>query len=142
MATPRSAPVVPVVDVAAALLSHPETAARAQVIANRVCELVPDCATVIYVIEDRDNPAWVVKATAGEINLAQVVEFGAGTLGAVATTPPIQTFDCVSNMLLARPATVLPEFALHDLGSPAIRTTPQLVDCKIDPDTPPPKRSV
>jgi hypothetical protein len=55
---------------------------------------------------------------------------------------PIQTFDRVSNILLARPATVLPEFVLHDLGSPAIRTTPQLVDCKIDPDTPPPKRSV
>jgi hypothetical protein len=55
---------------------------------------------------------------------------------------PIQTFDCVSNMLLARPAIVLPEFVLHDVGSPAIRAIPQLVDCKIDPDTPPPKRSV
>lgn len=55
---------------------------------------------------------------------------------------PIQTFDRVSNILLARPAIVLPEFVLHDVGSPAIRAIPQLVDCKIDPDTPPPKRAV
>ena len=34
---------------------------------------------------------------------------------------PIQMFDRVSNTLLARPATVLPEFVLHDLGSPAVR---------------------
>jgi len=96
MATPRSAPAVPVVDIAAALLSRPETAARAQVIASRICELVPDSAAVIYVIEDWDKPAWLVKATAGEINVAQAVDFGAGTLGAVATSPPVQTFDCAT----------------------------------------------
>lgn len=96
MATPRSASAVPVVDIAAALLSRPETAARAQVIANRICELVPDSAAVIYVIEDWDNPGWVVKATAGEIKVAQVVDFGAGTLGAISASPPVQTFDCAS----------------------------------------------
>jgi hypothetical protein len=55
---------------------------------------------------------------------------------------PIQMFDRVSNTLLARPAIVLPEFVLHDLGSPAVKEISQLVDCKVDPDTPPPKRSV
>ena len=34
---------------------------------------------------------------------------------------PIQMFDRVSNTLLARPATVLPEFVLRDLGSPERR---------------------
>ncbi len=55
---------------------------------------------------------------------------------------PIQTFDRVSNTLLARPALVLPEFVLRDLGSTAVREAPQLVDCKVVPDTPPPKFSV
>lgn len=96
MATPRSASAVPVVDIAAALLGCPETAARAQVIANQICELVPDCAAALYVIEDLEKPAWVVKATAGEINVADVVDFSAGTLGAVATTPAVQTFDCAT----------------------------------------------
>ncbi|MFZ0679597.1 hypothetical protein, partial [Candidatus Binatus sp.] len=34
---------------------------------------------------------------------------------------PLQMFDRVSNTLLARPATVLPEFALWDLGSTAVK---------------------
>jgi hypothetical protein len=55
---------------------------------------------------------------------------------------PIQMFDRVSNTLLARPATVLPEFVLHHLGLTATRETLQLVDCKVAPDTPPPKYSV
>ena len=55
---------------------------------------------------------------------------------------PIQMFDRVSNTLLARPATVLPEFVLRDLGSTAVSETARLVDCKVAPDTPPPKRSV
>jgi hypothetical protein len=55
---------------------------------------------------------------------------------------PIQTFDRVSNTLLARPALVLPEFVLRDLGSTTVRETPQLADCKFAPDTPPPKLPV
>jgi hypothetical protein len=55
---------------------------------------------------------------------------------------PIQMFDRVSNALLARPATVLPEFVLRDLGSTAVREKVRLVDCRVAPDTPPPKRSV
>src|SRR5271163_83808 len=52
---------------------------------------------------------------------------------------PIQTFDRVSNTLLALPAPVLPEFVLCDVGRTAVRETPQLADCKVAPETPPPK---
>jgi hypothetical protein len=55
---------------------------------------------------------------------------------------PIQTFDRVSNILLARPATVLPEFVVRDLGSTALEEMARLVDHKAAPDTPPPKRSI
>ena len=55
---------------------------------------------------------------------------------------PLQMFDRVSNTLLARPATVLPEFVLRDLGSTAVKKTVRLVDRNVAPDTPPPKRPV
>ena len=53
---------------------------------------------------------------------------------------PIQMFDRVSNTLLARPATVLAEFILRALGSTAVKNAVRLVDIKVAPDTPPPKR--
>ena len=55
---------------------------------------------------------------------------------------PLQMFDRVSNTLLARPATVLPEFVLRDLGSTAVKKAVRLVDLKVAPDTPPPKRPI
>ena len=55
---------------------------------------------------------------------------------------PLQMFDCVSNILLARPATVVPEFVLRDLGSTAVKKALRLVDFKVAPDTPPPKLPV
>jgi hypothetical protein len=55
---------------------------------------------------------------------------------------PIQMFDRVPNTLLARPATVLPEFVLRVLGSTAVKKAVRLVDFKVAPDTPPPKRAV
>jgi hypothetical protein len=55
---------------------------------------------------------------------------------------PIQMFDRVSNTLLARPATLSPEFVISDLGSTAVKETVRLVDRKVAPDTPPPKRLV
>ncbi len=55
---------------------------------------------------------------------------------------PIQMFDRVSNTLLARPAPVLPEFVLRDLGSTTPKQMLRLVDCKSAPETPPPKGSV
>lgn len=53
---------------------------------------------------------------------------------------PIQMLDRVSNPLLARPAMVLPEFILRHLGSTAVKKAVRLVDVKVVPDTPPPKR--
>ncbi|HKM99725.1 MAG TPA: hypothetical protein VJX23_04365 [Candidatus Binataceae bacterium] len=55
---------------------------------------------------------------------------------------PIQMFDRVSNILLARPAPVLPVFVLRDLGSTAVKKGLRLVDFKLAPDIPPPKRPV
>ena len=55
---------------------------------------------------------------------------------------PLQMFDRVSNTLLARPATVLPEFVLRDLGSTAVKKVVRLVDFRLAPDTPPPKRPI
>jgi hypothetical protein len=55
---------------------------------------------------------------------------------------PIQTFDRVSNVLLARPATVLPEFVLRVSGLTAVKKAVRPVDFKVAPDTPPPKRPV
>ena len=55
---------------------------------------------------------------------------------------PLQTFDRVSNTLLARPATVQPDFVLRDLGLTAVKKAVRLVDFKVAPDTPPPKLPV
>jgi hypothetical protein len=55
---------------------------------------------------------------------------------------PVQSLICVANILLARPAAVSPEFVLGDLGSIAARETPQLIDFKVVPDTPPPRHFV
>jgi hypothetical protein len=55
---------------------------------------------------------------------------------------PLQMFDRVSNTLLARPATVLPEFVLRDLGSTAVKKAVRPVDFRLAPDTPPPKRPI
>ena len=55
---------------------------------------------------------------------------------------PLQTFDRVSNVLLAPPATVMPDFQLGDLGSTRVKNDLQMVDFRIPPDTPPPKLSV
>ncbi len=55
---------------------------------------------------------------------------------------PIQMLDRVSSPLLARPATVLPEFVLRAVGSTAVNKAVRLVDVKVAPDTPPPKRPV
>jgi hypothetical protein len=55
---------------------------------------------------------------------------------------PLQMFDQISNILLARPATVLPEFALFDLGSTTVTKSVQSIDFKVAPDTPPPEHLV
>jgi RND family efflux transporter MFP subunit len=93
MATRRPASAVQVAELAATLLAQPEVAPRARVIANRVAELLPDAAVVVYVIPDQENPAWTAKATAGEITVGEVPDFNGGTLGTVAESRALQVFE-------------------------------------------------
>lgn len=55
---------------------------------------------------------------------------------------PLQMLDRVSNTLLARPATVQPEFVLRDLGPTDVKEAARPIDVEFAPDTPPPKRLV
>lgn len=93
MATRRSALAASAREIAIELLTSPEVAGRAQVIADRVCELVSESAAVVYVIEDLNNPFWRAKATAGEITVSEVVEFNVGTLGTLAESRELQVFE-------------------------------------------------
>ena len=93
MANPKSAFAVPVAQFAAALLAQPEVAPRAQAIANEVAELLPDTAVAVYVIADQETPSWTAKATAGEITVAETVDFEAGTLGAVVAKRELLVFE-------------------------------------------------
>ena len=93
MATQRSEFTVPVAEFAAALLARPEVGPRAQVTAEQVAQLLSGTAVVVYIIEDLDNPAWTRKAIAGEVEVGGVLEFGAGTLGAVAENKTLMVFE-------------------------------------------------
>lgn len=93
MATRGSAFEVPVGEFAAALLARPEVSPRAQVIAERVAELLPGTAVVVYLVENPENPAWTCRATAGEVSVAKPKDFGAGTLGAVAERKEFVVFE-------------------------------------------------
>jgi len=93
MATRRHTFVIPVAEIAAALLAQPEVVPRAQVIAEWAAELLPDAAAVVYVIRDQENPVWTAKATAGEITVGDVTNFNHGTLGAVAESRELQVFE-------------------------------------------------
>jgi RND family efflux transporter MFP subunit len=97
MASRRSAVAVPIAEFAAALLAQPEVRPRAQITANQVAELFPGTAVAVYVVEDQENPTWTAKATAGEITVAEVMEFHEGTLGEVAENKTLQVFD-VANL--------------------------------------------
>ncbi|HEY6939350.1 MAG TPA: efflux RND transporter periplasmic adaptor subunit, partial [Terriglobales bacterium] len=85
MATQRPGFQIPLVDFAAGLLSQAEAAARAQLIAEQVVELDPNCDAVVYVIEDQDDPAWSPKGLRGDIRVESAqLEFDSGTLGMLA----------------------------------------------------------
>ncbi len=84
---------VDVAEFAATLLAQQEVAPRAQAVANRVAELLPDTAVVVYVIADQENPGWTAKATAGEITVTETVEFETGTLGAVVAKRELLVFE-------------------------------------------------
>ena len=93
MATQRSASAVPVAEFAAALLSRAEVGPRAAVTAAQVAQLLPGTAAVVYIVEDLDNPAWTQKAIAGDVEVTGVLEFDAGTLGAVAESKTLTVFE-------------------------------------------------
>jgi RND family efflux transporter MFP subunit len=93
MATRRPAFVVPIAEFAAALLARPEVSPRAQVTAQQIAQLLPGTAVVVYIIEDLDNPAWTRKAVAGDVTVAQTIEFIAGTLGTVAEKKALVIFE-------------------------------------------------
>jgi len=67
--THKSDFVVPTVDLASALLAEREVSPRAQLIANRLMELLPGAAAAIYVV-DRESGAFAAKATAGDLRVA------------------------------------------------------------------------
>ena len=93
MSSQRSAFAVPVAEFAAALLARQEVIPRAQTIADKVADLLPETAVAVYVIADQENPAWTAKATSGEITVSETVEFDAGTLGAVAEKKHLLAFE-------------------------------------------------
>lgn len=93
MATRRSAFAVPVAEFAAALLGRLEVGPRAQVTAEQVSQLLPGTAVVVYIIEDLDNPAWTPRAIAGEVEVGGTLDFGAGTLGAVAENKTLVVYE-------------------------------------------------
>jgi RND family efflux transporter MFP subunit len=86
MVTRRPAFALRVAEFAAALLAQQEVGPRARVIAEQVAQLLPDMPVVVYVVGDPENPAWIAKATAGEITVTDVMDFNAGALGLVADT--------------------------------------------------------
>jgi RND family efflux transporter MFP subunit len=93
MPNPQSTFAVDVAEFAAPLLAQLEVAPRAQVVANKVAELLPDTAVVVYVIADQEDPIWTAKAIAGDITVTNTVEFDTGTLGAVAAKRDVVVFE-------------------------------------------------
>jgi len=93
MKIPRPEVAIPVADFAAALLSEQEVAARADVIASRLAELLPGSAVAVYVIEDQGNPSWTAKATAGDVAVSTVVQFDHGPFKALAESKTAQAFE-------------------------------------------------
>jgi RND family efflux transporter MFP subunit len=93
MATQKSEFALSVAEFAAALLARSEVGARCQVVADQVAQLLPGTSVVVYVIERQEDPAWLLKASAGEIRVARVVEFNNGTLGTLKETRAFTEFE-------------------------------------------------
>lgn len=93
MATRRPPIAVPVADFATALLSRQEVGHRAQLLAELIAQLFPETSAAVYVIEEQEEPSWIPKGTAGEINVIQGMEFDAGTLGMLAQNKEFAIFE-------------------------------------------------
>jgi RND family efflux transporter MFP subunit len=61
--------------------------------AQRVAQLLPGTAVVVYMLEDLENPAWAHKAILGEVEVGRSIEFGSGTLGRVAESKTLMVFE-------------------------------------------------
>jgi RND family efflux transporter MFP subunit len=84
---------VSLAEFAAVLLSERDTQARCKRAAEFLCLLLKDTGICVYTVRDQENPTWKAEAQAGEIELeGSVVEFDAGTLGAVAEQRTVLTF--------------------------------------------------
>jgi len=93
MPSPRTESPIPVIQIAAELLAQSEVGQRARVVAKWLIELLPGTTAVVYAILDQENPSWTAMTKTGEITVGEVVEFNAGTLGAVAESRSLQVFD-------------------------------------------------
>src|SRR5271166_5536511 len=93
MASRKTTFEVPVAEFAAALLARAEVGPRAQVTAEQIAQMLSGTAVVVYIIEDLDHPTWTCKAIAGEVSVGGTIEFGAGTLGALANRKALVVFD-------------------------------------------------
>ena len=93
MASQRSAFAVPVLEFAAALLSRAEVGPRAKVTADQVAELLPGIAVVVYMVEDPENPTWTRKAIAGDVEVAEILNFEGGTFGAVLENKTLMVYE-------------------------------------------------
>lgn len=88
MATPSASFAVPITEFAAALLAERELAPRARLLAEQIASVFPGSAVALYIIEDRDAPAWTPKAKAGDIEFQErLIELAHGTLGRLAEAP-------------------------------------------------------
>ena len=55
--------------------------------------MLPGTGVVVYVVEDQEAPSWSVKATRGEVQVAEsVVDWDAGTLGSIAASKEARIF--------------------------------------------------
>jgi len=93
MGTQKSELVLPLAELAGTLLSQQEVIPRAQTTAEQVVEVFPGAAVVVYVIEDQGNPAWTAKATAGDVDVNEIIDFDHGPLGSVAESKMLQVFE-------------------------------------------------
>jgi RND family efflux transporter MFP subunit len=84
---------VSLAEFAAVLMSERDTKGRCVRAAEFLCLLLTETGVCVYTVRDQENPTWRAEAQAGEIELeGSVVEFDAGTLGAVAEQQTVLTF--------------------------------------------------
>jgi RND family efflux transporter MFP subunit len=93
MATQLPNPSFLLTELSSRLLAEREVIPRARLIAAKIAELIPGAAVVLYVVEDREAPAWTSKAVLGEVRVPQrKVSWDAGPLGQLTTARESQIY--------------------------------------------------